>query len=89
MIRLALILSLFLGLAVSSVASAEETRDSQQEGPSFHQTDTATWHPAASGSEAKQPRWVPRHAHRVEEQRPVERLYPTIVTPQGIAVLNF
>lgn len=89
MIRLALVLALFVTLAVAGVAQADP-------GPSAEASveEAVPAVPAEKGPERldeprPEPRWVPRQARKREEFGPAVTPYPVLFGPAGIPSLPF
>lgn len=89
MIRLALVLALFVSLALADMAKAGAS-------PSPEAPLAGTRPPVevAKGSERldeprPEPRWIPRQARRQKQFGPAVTPYPVLFTPTGIPSLPF
>lgn len=92
MFRLALTLTLFLGLTVASVATADPAPASTAapvEAQAVKPAETTPAERIERIERESRPRWVPSQARRQRELGPALTPYPALLRPSGIPTLPF
>jgi hypothetical protein len=88
MIRLALMLILFVSLAVVSAAQADTSPSPETAVTEVEPPAQATEASERRDERSSRPRWIPRQARR-QREAPVVTPYPVVIGPAGIPTLPF